>query len=415
MKEKSGSSRRKFLKGAGLVSGLLGLGAVYKYRSQYYLLRDAPEAEGPLEKWQGAEVQSYRPLGRTGWNMSDISFGAGRVSEPDVVRAALDRGINYIDTSPDYSHSLSEKAVGEAIQGRRDQVFVASKFCSPDGHLDEDASVSDIIESVEGSLRRLKTDHLDLIHIHACNTLDRLEAPTFHEAFDRLKEQGKARFLGVSSHTPDLETVMDRAVDSGRFDVVMVAYNFKNWPKLDAILDKAQQRGVGFVAMKTLKGAYHTVLEDFTPDERNSFAQAAFKWVNNDPRVSGLVVSFTTYAQLDEYLYASGEKLSVSDLALLEKYDRVARSEYCRPGCGECLDACPAGLPIDDLLRYTMYHDAYGAEREAVEQYARTTAKLGYGSEVCAGCAAPCEASCPFDIPIRKKLTRADEILRLRV
>ena len=111
-------------------------------------------------------------------------------------------------------------------------------------------------------------------------------APTFHEAFDRLKEQGKARFMGVSSHTPELETVMNHAVDSGRFDVIMVAYNFNNWPDLDNIMGKAHEKGVGFVAMKTLKGAYHTVLQEFTPDERNSFAQAAFKWVNTNANVS---------------------------------------------------------------------------------------------------------------------------------
>ncbi|MEE8310836.1 MAG: aldo/keto reductase, partial [Candidatus Binatia bacterium] len=304
----SGPDRRTFLKRAGLASGgVLGIGAIFKYSTQFFLLRGAPtQADESLAAWEGATVQSYKPLGRTGWNMSDISFGAGRVSDPDVVRAALDRGINYIDTSPDYSDALSERAVGEAVEGRRDKIFIASKFCTPDGHLDKDTPVPEIINSVEQSLQRLRTDYVDLLHIHACNSLDRLEAPTFHEAFDRLKEQGKARFMGVSSHTPELETVMNRAVDSGRFDVVMVAFNFKNWPDLDGILDKAQEKGVGFVAMKTLKGAYHTVLEDFSPDERNTFTQAAFKWVNNDPRVSGLVVSFINPGQLDEYLYASG-------------------------------------------------------------------------------------------------------------
>jgi predicted aldo/keto reductase-like oxidoreductase len=401
----------------GLASGgLLGIGAVFKYRSQFFLLRDAPtQAEEPLAAWGGATVQSYKPLGRTGWNMSDISFGAGRVNDPDVVRAALDRGINYIDTSPDYSDALSEKAVGEAVEGRRDKVFIASKFCTPDGHLDKDTPVPEIVSSVEQSLQRLRTDYVDLLHIHACNSLDRLEAPTFHEAFDRLKAQGKARFMGVSSHTPELETVMNRAVDSGRFDVVMVAFNFKNWPDLDGILDKAREKGVGFVAMKTLKGAYHTVLKDFSPDERNSFTQAAFKWVNNDPRVSGLVVSFVNPAQLDEYLYASGKKAGPSDRVLLDKYDRLVSSEYCRPGCGECLESCPADLPIDDLLRYSMYFDAYGAEREAIQQYGRTVRRLGRGAEVCASCSAPCEAACPFEIPIKKKLTRADALLRVAV
>lgn len=410
------SSRRTFLRNAGAFSGILGIGSILKYETQLFLLRKAPAHDGPvLPAWQGATVKEYRPLGRTGWRMSDISFGSSSLTDPDVLRLALDRGVNYVDTSPDYSDSESEKAVGQAIKGRRDKVFVASKFCTPDGHLDAEAPVKDIIEAVEGSLRRLDTDYLDLAHIHACNDLDRLMAPTFHEAFDRLKEQGKVRFMGVSSHTPELETVMAKAVDCGRFDVIMVAYNFANWPDLDDIMARAHEKGVGFVAMKTLKGAYHTVLRDFTPDERNSFAQAAFKWVNGNPHVSGLVVTISRPQQVDEYLFASGKRADPADLALLEKYDALVASQYCRPGCGECLDACPAGLPIDDVLRYSMYFDTYRAEREAMKRYSGLLRHLGHGTEVCASCAAPCQMSCPFDLPIKDKLVRADRLLRLPV
>jgi predicted aldo/keto reductase-like oxidoreductase len=408
------SDRRTFLKRAGAYSGLLGVGSILKYDTQLFLLRKAPAHAGaPRAEWAGARVKEYRPLGRTGWKMSDISFGSSSLTDPDVLRLALDRGVNYVDTSPDYSDSESEKAVGQAIKGRRDKVFVASKFCTPKGHLDESSSVPEIIKAVEEILGRLQTDYVDLLHIHACNTIERLMAPTFHEAFDRLKEQGKARFLGVSSHTPELEAVFAKAVDSGRFDVIMSAYNFANWPKLDEILTRAKEKGVGVVAMKTLKGAYHTVLGEFSPDERNSFAQAAFKWVNTNPNVAGLVVTISRPAQIDEYLFASGKRANPADLALLEKYDRVVASQYCRPGCGECLDACPAGLPINDVLRYSMYFDTYGAERQAMKKYAKVVSKVGQGAEVCASCAAPCEARCPYDIPIKEKLGRADRLLRL--
>jgi aryl-alcohol dehydrogenase-like predicted oxidoreductase len=411
----SKTNRRTFLRRAGFITaGVAGLGGCLKYKSQFFLLRDAPEHEGDPElDWSAAEIREYKPLGRTGWKMSDISFGAGGLKDPAVLETALERGVNYIDTSPDYSHSESELAVGKAIKNRRDKVFVASKFCSPEGHLDEDTSVDGIIEAVEASLGRLDTDYVDLLHIHACNSVDRLMAPTFHEAFDRLKEQGKARFMGVSSHTPELETVMRTAVDSGRFDVIMCAYNFSAWPDLESIFSDAHDRGIGVVAMKTLKGAYHTVLRDLEADERNSFSQAAFKWVNNNPDVSGLVITVTKPEQLDEYLVASGKRADPADLALLEKYDRLVRSEYCRPGCGDCLDACPAALPIDDVLRYSMYFASYGAEKEALTRYAAMRKKLGHGTEVCASCSAPCQARCPYEIPIKEKLVRADRDLRL--
>jgi aryl-alcohol dehydrogenase-like predicted oxidoreductase len=405
--EKTG--RRQFLVRAGLFSGLFGVGSLLNYRTQLFLIPSAPtEADVPKPEWKGSTVQSYRPLGATGWKMSDVSFGTAHVRDPDVIRAALDRGINYFDTSPDYSDAESERVVGEGLRGRRDKAFVASKFCSPDGHLASDTPVAGIVAAVEGSLKRLGTDYLDLCHIHACNDVDRLLAPTFHEAFDRLKEQGKVRFMGVSSHTPELETVMHKAVDSGRFHVIMVAYNFGNWPDLSNIIDKAHAKGVGFVAMKTLKGAYHTVLADFTPDERNSFTQAAFRWVQSNPKVSGLVVSISKAAQLDEYLFASGKPARPEDLALLERYDELVTKQYCRPGCGECLDACPAGLPIDDVLRYSMYYEGYGSERVAMRKYS----KLGdRQASICAGCSAPCQAACPFEIPIRDRMTRAHTLL----
>jgi predicted aldo/keto reductase-like oxidoreductase len=412
MSERRG--RRAFLKNVGALGGFFGLGSILKYDTQIFLLRKAPShGDDPRPQWQGATVKEYRTLGRTGWKMSDISFGTSSLRDPEVLRLALDRGVNYVDTSPDYSDTESERAVGKAIKGRRDKVFVASKFCTPRGHLDHEAPVGEIIEAVEGSLERLDTDYVDLLHIHACNDLERLMAPTFHEAFDKMKAQGKVRFMGVSSHTPELETVMAKAVDSDRFDVIMVAYNFANWPDLDDIMARAHEKNVGFVAMKTLKGAYHTVLGDFTPDERNSFAQAAFKWVNGNPYVSGLVVTISAPEQVDEYLFASGKRAEPADLVLLQKYDAKIASTYCRPGCGECLDACPASLPIDDVLRYTMYFDSYGAEREAMKKYAKLVREKGHGTEVCASCSAPCQAQCPFDIPIKDKLVRADRLLRL--
>lgn len=404
-KAKSVLTRRAVLAGTAAAGAAAAVGSC-KYGSQLFLLRDAPVAESQRPQWDGAKVISYRPLGRTGFAMSDISFGCSGLSDPAVARRAVERGINYFDTSPDYSDAASERALGEGIRGTpRDTLFLVSKFCTPDGHLASDTPVADVVAAVDASLQRLGTDYLDLVHIHAVNSLDRLMAPTIHEAFDRLRAAGKVRFLGVSSHTPDLETVMRHAVDSGRFDVIMVAYNFKNWPDLTTIFADAHARGVGVVAMKTLKGAQHTQLADFTPSERESFAQAAFKWVLANRDVSGLVVSISHFAQIDEYLYASGQPVTEADTALLEKYDRLVASDYCRPGCGDCLGACPYDVPVNDVLRYQMYAEHYGRERDAMRKYARLDATRR--ADHCAGCAAPCESACEFGIPIRARLVRA--------
>ena len=110
--------------------------------------------------------------------------------------------MNYFDTAPDYAASGSEQILGEAMKGVRDRVFLATKFCTPQGHLGPGSTVQDYMDAVNSSLQRLKTDHVDLVHIHSCNSVDRLMDENAHEAFDRLKAQGKARFLGVSTHTP---------------------------------------------------------------------------------------------------------------------------------------------------------------------------------------------------------------------
>jgi predicted aldo/keto reductase-like oxidoreductase len=403
---RAGLTRRTVLASAGALAALGGC----RVGTQLFLIGSHPTADSNHPEWVGSRVRRHRPLGRTGFRMSDISFGCADLRDPEVVRLAIDRGINYFDTSPDYSDAASERALGQGIRGtRRERVFVASKFCTPGGHLASDTPVGRVIEAVEASLHRLGTDHLDLVLIHAVNSVERLMAPNLHEAFDRLKESGKVRFLGVSSHTPDLETVMRHAVGSGRFDAIMVAYNFRHWPELTEIFAEAQRRGVGVVAMKTLKGAYHTSLRDFTPTERESFAQAAFKWVLSNRDVDGLVVSIREPAQVDEYLHASGGEVTGGDVALLEKYDRLVGQRYCRPGCGACLGQCPQQVPVHDVLRYAMYAESYGRAEDAASLYARLAPERS--AEGCAACAAPCADACGFGLPIRERLVAAHRVL----
>lgn len=371
------------------------------------------EKNAPVQRpeWAGSRVKSYRRLGRTDAMVSDISLGSGGIDDIQVAIRAIERGVNYFDTAPDYSRNGSELLLGKAIRetGGRDKMFLATKFCTADGHLPIDTPVPEIIASVEASLGRLQTDYVDLVHIHSCDRVERLMAPNFHEAFDRLKEQGKARFLGVSSHTPRLEEVANAAIESKRFDVMMLAYHHGLWPGLSEIVDRAHAHDVGVVAMKTLKGAK---AESFgMRDEAVAYSQAAFRWVLQNPSVSCLVISFTKLEQCDEYLYASGTPVAQSDLALLQRYDNLASADYCRPHCGQCLESCPAGLPIDTVLRYDMYFADYRREASARDKYA-TLAAAGLDASACAACPAPCAGTCPYELPIRAKMVRAHERLR---
>jgi len=366
----------------------------------------------PKPGWKGSRIREYRRFGRTDWQVSDIVLGTGRIRDENgerIAREAIDRGINYFDTSPDYSGAGSEQAMGRAIRGVREQLFIATKFCTPIGHLPPGTPVEAYKAAVEASLGRLGTDYVDLVHIHSCDEIDRLLDPNVHEAFAQLKQEGKVRFLGFSTHTPNLVNVANAAIDDGRFDVMMLAYHQGIWAPIDDVIRRARtEQDMGVVAMKTLKGAKHRGLTDFEP-YADSYVQAALKWTLSNPDISCAVISFFEEQHVDEYIAASGLPFTPKDRAALEAYDARIAGSYCGPHCGQCLGSCPEGLPIHDVLRHRMYFEDYGWEKEGLSQYA----KLLENASVCAACSAPCTGSCPFGIPIQERMVRAHELLTI--
>jgi len=188
----------------------------------------------------------------------------------------------------------------------------------------------------------------------------------------------------------------------------MLAYHHGMGWDLDRILARAAEHDVGVVAMKTLKGAKHQNLAGFR-DEASSYTQAAFRWVLSNPRVSCLVISFSELQHVDEYLFASGTELTSADEAVLAKYDRLIAGDYCHPHCGACLDSCVASLPVDDVLRYRMYFEDYGATSEARRLYA---ALDGHDASLCVACPAPCAGTCPHGVPIRDAMLTAHARLK---
>ncbi len=413
------SGRRKFLTGSAAVTGgIIGVAGATVARVSGWTSVTLPAISAEVEQtpanpktaWRGAQIQQYRPLGNTGLKVSDISAGSTRLhqnADPvGFLNAMLDRGVNYIDASPDYAPE-SEDIIKQAIAHRdRSQLVIATKFCTKHGHLREGSSVKEYVAAMESALTRLGTDYVDVAHIHSCDTVDRLMDENVHEAVDRLREQGKVRFMGVSTHTPNLAEVANTAIDSGRFDVMMLAYHHGAWPTQQDIIERAAQKGIGIVAMKTLKGAKHNGLADFQV-EKDSYTQAAFKWVLSNPNVSNLVISFFNDQHLDEYLYASGQSLNHSDIAVLEKYDDLIAGTHCFQHCGACLGTCPANVPIHDVLRHRMYFEDYGDQKQAMGLYAQ----LEQNASACLSCDAPCAGGCPENIPIRERMLGAHQML----
>lgn len=395
--------RRRFLGvGAGFTAGLAGLGP----------------AGGANE---APRIRRYVTLGRTELQVSDISFGSSRSSDPDLVRHAVERGVTYFDTAESYRGGAAEEAIGEALEGRRDRFVIASKHKAWSGETRQSMAAA-----LEGSLRRLRTDYVDIYYNHAVNDVRRLQNPEWREFTDRAVRDGKIRYRGVSGHGSALAECLDHALDHDLTDVVLAAYNFAEdasfFEKIRArfhfvapqtglsrVLARARAKGVGVLAMKTLMGAR---LNDMRPYETGgaTFAQAAFRWVLSSPHVDGLLVSMTDTAAIDEYVAASGGgEVAAADLSLLGRYAERQGSRYCRHGCGACGESCPAGVEIAEVLRTRMYEVDY---RDPV--LARTDyAALGPGgASACLTCdGAPCLGACPAGIPV-SSFTR-DAALRL--
>jgi uncharacterized protein len=358
-----------------------------------------------------AEVLHYSPLGRTGMKISDISFGADRLSpgQEDLVSQAFDQGINYFDTAETYRDGDSETTLGRALRGKRDKVFLTSKTLAW-----PNTDRSAIMRALEGSLRRLQTDHIDVYFNHAVNDVARLKNPEWYEFAEAAKKQGKIRFTGMSGHAGHLTECLDHALDSDKFDVILCAYNFgqdphfyqrflggfdmvARQPDLPRVIRKANQRGVGIVVMKTLMGARLNDMRSYEHDGA-TFAQAAFRWVLSNRDVDALIVSMTDRGLIDEYLGASGARMvGTEDLRLLERYTRINGTSYCKHACDACEGACPAGVAIADVMRTRMYAVDYGDLRMARDEYAM----VANNAQACLSCSAkPCAGACPHGLKI---------------
>jgi aryl-alcohol dehydrogenase-like predicted oxidoreductase len=201
-------------------------------------------------------------LGRTGLQVSEIGFRSASSHDPALVRHALERGVTFFDTAESYRFGWSEEAMGKGLKGVRDRVVLTSKT-KAGAHAGE----AEMMAALEGSLKKLRTDYLDIYFNHAVNDVRRLENEAWAAFTERAREQGKIRFRGVSGHGSRLAACLDYAIEQDLADVILCAYSFGEDPDMLAklrhtfhfvaiqsdlppILDKARAKNIGVVAMK---------------------------------------------------------------------------------------------------------------------------------------------------------------------
>lgn len=396
MTVRKGTSRREFLQWSAIAGASAG---------SFLETVNATEGKEKLG------IKAYRRLGRTEMEIADISFGSSRLrsGQEDVVRFALDQGINYFDTAESYTGGESETVIGNVLKGRREQVFLTTKKGTH-----ANTTEAQMMMSLEGSLRRLQTDYVDVFMSHAVNDLERLKSDHWLNFVESAKKQGKIRFAGMSGHAGRLAECLEYALDQDMVDAILVAFNFgedpnfmskftkgMDWiakqPELPRLLEKAKQKDVGVTVMKTLRGAR---LNDMRPYESpgGTFAQAAFRWVLSNKNVDALVISMGSTEQIREYLVASGtEGIAANDIPLLRQYMGLNDGRYCRPLCNDCLGACPYSVQIDDVLRTRMYAVDYGDVGMAKDEYAG----IKNNAAACLYCnGEPCKAACTYGLNI---------------
>jgi len=377
--------RRDFLK-----LGILGAASAAAGLSGLKSISQAAQANA-------GQTPVYRTLGRTGLKLTIVSFGAMLTPESEVMEAAFDRGINYVDTARRYMNGRNEEIVGRALKGRRDKIFIATKT-DP-----KSATRKEIFADVETSLSKLGTDHIDVIQLHNLESgnKNRIFNPETREALLELRKQGKVRFFGVTTHTNQAEVLDALSGDPARFfDTALVGYNFKSAPEVKAAIARAASRGIGIVAMKTQAGGYKTdALGPLSPH------QAALKWALQDTNVTAAIPGMKDMRMLEEDMSVMGMKMTAADTRILERYSEAVEAYYCHL-CAKCQPTCPQSVAINDINRSLMYAESYGSMELARATYAEIPA--GATARACTNCD-KCVARCVNGVDIPSKMKKANE------
>jgi len=315
--------------------------------------------------------------------ISEIVCGGDPISPTNSrhVELAIDMGLNYLDTAPEYGEGQSERGYGAIIQGsKRDRVFINTKvsafaparfgayemifatlnreeqaailrevsedierrrvtvpnyfgnyFNGQIRQVEEAALanaleknygrkidrprvyVKTIVDSLEGSLKRLQTDHVDLMMCpHACSSPAEVLIPEIYEAFETLRKQGKVRFLGVSAHN-DPAGVLKAAMRSGVYSLAMVACNILNWQYVAPVVEEAYKQDFGVIAMTTAQVVFEPDRSTTPVPERAALLnqtipgdmglhQKAYRFVLNNPHVSAVISQMADAKQVRENL-----------------------------------------------------------------------------------------------------------------
>ncbi len=318
----------------------------------------------------------YRRVGNSGLVVSELSLGTGTFAgkgeffgawgntDVNAARSLIDRsleaGINLVDTADVYSDGAAEEVLGEALRGRRDNVLISTKTSLPTGPGDWGSSRSRLLRSVDGALRRLQTDHIDLFQLHGFDAYTPIDEVL--QTLEMLVEQGKVRYIGASNfsgwqlmkslslaekdHRPryvahqvyyslvgrDYEwELMPLGIEEG---VGAVVWSPLGWGRLTGKIRRGQPlpdhsrlhvtAAAGPPVDDEQLYAIVDVLDEIAAETGKSVPQIALNWLLRRPTVSSVIIGARNEAQLQDNLGAVGWQLDADQIARL---DAVSKRE----------------------------------------------------------------------------------------
>ena len=368
----------------------------------------------------------YRDYGTTGMKVSALGMGCMRLPRLAdgtgidqekairLIRAAIDGGINYLDTA--FGYSGSEETVGKALQdGYREKIYLATKIPPR-----EVKGPADVARCFDIQQARLQMDYVDMVLVHHVNAENwpQVKSSGMYDALVELKKQGKTKHIGVSIHGP-FDLFMD-IIDTYEWEMVQIQQNYYDTDKqcTEQAIEVLKQRGIACVIMEPLRGGVLAnlpkpiveMIEQY-PIKRTP-VEWAFRHCYNYEGVSCILSGMNEFSQLEENLATFAEAVpnSMTDeekgfIAQL-KNTLEGRTAVDCTSCRYCMP-CPVGVNIPGTFSALNEISMFDNIRNARRSY-MFIQRGGEGADLCIECGT-CEAACPQELPIIELLKKARE------
>ncbi|MCX8035516.1 MAG: aldo/keto reductase [Candidatus Sumerlaeia bacterium] len=366
---RNGINRREFVgrTAAGLAAALAG---------------PVLAAETKLERRNEQSGMVYQPFGKTGLNVSRLTFGCIRLS-PDhlpILEMAVERGVNLVHTSNGYLNGEANKNLGLFLKkpGNRDKVWIMLKGEHGKG----------LPDSIDDQLKVLNTDHVDILCLPVW-TPEQIKSEKELAKFEALRKAGKVRFYNLTTHQ-SLQESMEAGLDAKWYSTILSVITPNNVNLFRKTLQRANQENVGIMAMKTQMGRGKA---QATPEQVVSALFPA--------GVTTVLRTLNTREEVDGWFAAVSK-------AAQQKADAGSRAVAMADGtctlCGLC-EGCPRGVDVQAIVRdYSYYYEQQGLAALAAERYAEIQPQQT--AAACGDCGL-CESKCPMGLPVRSIIREA--------